>query len=97
MEPSPPSESSKGGHHLHDTKRDIIDDNDNMQSQMSPRSSRSQEGDTTESGDKRFKCYHCNEETRFLTDLERIKHIDIKHPGRLHHPTPEDFDKRLER
>jgi MCM AAA-lid domain len=83
-------------HDLHDPKRDIIDDNYNMQSQIrSPRSPRSQEGDTTESGDKQFKCYYCNEE--FSTDLERIKHIDIEHPDKLHHPTPEDFENRLER
>jgi hypothetical protein len=30
-------------------------------------------------------------------DLEHIKHIDIKHPGRPHHPTQEDFENRLER
>lgn len=42
-----------------------------------------------------FKCFYC--ETHLISDLERIKHIDIEHPGRLHHPTSDDFEKRLER
>jgi hypothetical protein len=32
----------------------------------------------------KLKCYYCNE-ANFPTDLDRIKHIDIEHPG-THHP-----------
>jgi hypothetical protein len=46
--------------------------------------------------DGKFRCFYC-ENTSSQDDIERIKHIDIEHPGKLHHPTPEDFDKRLER
>jgi hypothetical protein len=44
----------------------------------------------------KFRCFYC-EHTSSQDNLKRIKHIDIEHPGRLHHPTQEDFDKRLER
>jgi hypothetical protein len=29
-------------------------------------------------------------------DMERITHIDEEHPGKLHYPTPEDFENRLD-
>jgi replicative DNA helicase Mcm len=44
----------------------------------------------------KLKCYYCNE-ANFPTDLDRIKHIDIEHPGKLHHPTEDAFNNRLER
>jgi hypothetical protein len=45
--------------------------------------------------DKKFKCFYC--EDTFQDDLERIKHIDVEHASRLHHPTQEDFENRMER
>ena len=51
---------------------------------------------TESSIDGKFRCVYC-EHTSSQDDLEHIKHIDIKHPGRLHHPTQEDFENRLER
>jgi hypothetical protein len=46
--------------------------------------------------DGKFRRFYC-EHISFQDDLERIKHIDIEHPGRQHHPTEEDFENRLER
>jgi hypothetical protein len=34
--------------------------------------------------DGKFRCFYC-QNTSSQDNLERIKHIDIEHPGRLHH------------
>jgi hypothetical protein len=47
------------------------------------------------------KCFYCDEwfegNDGNDCDINRINHIDTEHPGKLHHPTPEDFENRLER
>jgi hypothetical protein len=49
--------------------------------------------DTLENNElKKFKCFYCDE--CFASDLERIKHIDNEHHGKLYYPTPEDFYNR---
>ena len=40
-----------------------------------------------------FKCYYCSE--YYSSDVERVKHIDHWHQGRLYYPTPEDFRNRF--
>ena len=42
---------------------------------------------------KTFKCFYCSEHQS--SDLERVKHIESKHQGKLYYPTPEDFRNRL--
>ena len=48
---------------------------------------------TPSSIDGKFRCFYCEHVSQ--DNLERIKHIDIEHPGRLHHPTQEDFENHL--
>ena len=42
---------------------------------------------------KKFNCFYCSQS--YSSDIERIKHVDSEHPGKLYYPTPEDFEKRL--
>ncbi len=42
---------------------------------------------------KTFNCFYCSE--HHPSDVERVKHIESKHQGKLYYPTPEDFRNRL--
>ena len=42
---------------------------------------------------KTFNCFYCSE--HYSSDVERVKHIESKHQGKLYYPTPEDFRNRL--
>jgi hypothetical protein len=42
---------------------------------------------------KRFNCFYCSEV--YSSDMERVKHIGVEHPGKMFWPTPEDFENRL--
>jgi hypothetical protein len=41
---------------------------------------------------KEFKCFYCDQ--LCSDDKERINHIGTEHPGKLHYPTPADFENR---
>jgi hypothetical protein len=41
---------------------------------------------------KTFKCFYCGE--YYSSDVERVKHIDSKHQGKLYYPTQDDFANR---
>ena len=43
----------------------------------------------------RFKWFYCD--LMHKSNIERIKHIDNEHPGKLYYPTLEDFENRLSR
>jgi len=40
-----------------------------------------------------FECHYCNQS--FSADIERVKHIDLAHLGKLRYPTREEFKNRL--
>ena len=42
---------------------------------------------------KRCICFYCNQ--AYLSDIERVQHIAAEHRGKIHYPTPEDFEKHL--
>jgi hypothetical protein len=42
---------------------------------------------------KTFKCFYCSE--YYSSEVERVKHIESKHQGKLYYPTPEEFRNRL--
>ncbi len=39
-----------------------------------------------------FKCFYCGE--YYSSDVERVKHIDSRHQGKLYYPKPDDFANR---
>jgi hypothetical protein len=43
----------------------------------------------------RFKCFYCD--LRHKSNIERIKHMDNEHQGKLYYPTPQGFENRLSR
>jgi uncharacterized C2H2 Zn-finger protein len=40
-----------------------------------------------------FECPYCDQS--FSADIERVKHIDLTHLGKLYYPTREEFENRL--
>ena len=42
---------------------------------------------------KKLNCFYCSQ--AYSSDKERAMHIDYDHPGKLHYPTPKDFENRL--
>ncbi len=42
---------------------------------------------------KTFNCFYCSE--HHSSDVERVKHIESKHQGKLYYPTSEDLRNRL--